>query len=128
MPQFAGPVFLPDGSLLAPGVQGEYDLDDTEGRMAYSGRFTIPAARSGPLAHDPDPLWLRVDSGPAIRFRMTRMQSGSGRAEATVDLVSNDEPIDDRTAQAVSQAPARSAMFRAGEGPGGSKPAAARQR
>jgi hypothetical protein len=98
MPQFTGSVFLPDGFLLASGVQGEYDLDDTDGCMAYSGRFTIPVARSGPLAHDPDPLLLRVDSGPAIHFRMTRMQSGSGRPEAKVYFVSYDRPLDDRTA------------------------------
>jgi hypothetical protein len=98
MPHFTGSVFLPDGSLLASRVEGEYDLDDTDGSMAYSGRFTIPAARSGPLSQDPDPLLLRVDSGPAIHFRMTRMQSGSGRAEATVYFVSHDKPVDDRTA------------------------------
>jgi hypothetical protein len=98
MPQFTGSVFLPDGSLLAPRVQGEYDLDDTDGSMAYSGRFTIPAASSGPLARDSDPLLLRVDSGPAIHFRMTRMQSSPGRPEATVYFVSHDQPLDERPA------------------------------
>ncbi len=43
-------LFLPDGSLLASDVEGEYDLDDADGSLAYSGRFTIPAAKLGPLA------------------------------------------------------------------------------
>jgi hypothetical protein len=97
MPHFTGSVFLPDGSSLASGVRGEYALDDSDGCMAYSGRFTIPAASSGFLAQYSD-LLLRVDSGPAIHFHMTRMQSGSGRAEATVYFVSHDNPLDDRTA------------------------------
>ena len=41
---------------------------------------------------------LLPDSGPAIHFRITRMQSGSGRAEATVYFVIHDNPLYDGTA------------------------------
>lgn len=98
MPQFTGSVFLPDGSLLASGVPGEFVLDDSDGGMGYSGRFTIRADRSSLLSQDPEPLLLRVDGGPAIHFRMTRMQTGARRPKATVYFVSHDKSLDDRPA------------------------------